>query len=176
MGLKPTPQQVKLITYLIRCLLYTSITFPMGFYNQYKIYSGLSKLSIMVQLVHVFSSLGFAVSVLTPQLSHAQKQPEATCEWMDVTVLVPLYLQKQMVDPPTWPTAILCPPLMYANPGTHFHFISHDQVSASDPALVPQCEPHRPGAGCFPSAKLAGAFCGQAAGCLLYHSNWDCST
>lgn len=52
----------------------------MGFYNQYKIYSGLSKLSIMVQLVPVFSSVGFVVSVLTPQLSHVQKQPETTCE------------------------------------------------------------------------------------------------
>jgi len=77
---------------------------------------------------------------------------------------------------PLGPWAIVCPPLTYANPGMHFQFISHDQVSTTGPALVPRHEPPRPGAGCFLPAKLVGAFCDQAAGCLLYGSNRDRST
>ena len=51
-----------------------------GLLYQYKICSGLSKLSVMLQLVNVFSFVGLMVSVLMAQLSHVQKQPETTCE------------------------------------------------------------------------------------------------
>lgn len=59
---------------LCQCKIFHSLLY------QYNIYSGLSKLSVIVQIVNVFSFVGLVVSVLTAQLSHVQKQPETTCK------------------------------------------------------------------------------------------------
>jgi len=54
-----------------------------GLLYQYKIYSGFSKLSVMVQLIHAFSFVGLVVSVLTAQLSHVKSnQRQHVNEWM----------------------------------------------------------------------------------------------
>lgn len=78
MGLKPTASK---INYMLNEMLtlYRYNIFR-GLSDPDKICSGLSKLPLMVQLIHVFTSVVLMVSILTAHLSRVPKQPETTCE------------------------------------------------------------------------------------------------